>query len=83
MKLLQYIINCISDDETNKQILYNSQTINQAKKNLDHLREKSGQKKPTGKAVSKDEPSKDKKERRKEMRNNRRQRKLVALHAVH
>ncbi|XP_024877102.1 uncharacterized protein LOC112457984, partial [Temnothorax curvispinosus] len=60
--LIQYIIDGIPDLEANKQILYNSRTIDEIKKNLelyDRMREKSGRKKPAGKADAKGESSKD------------------------
>lgn len=46
--LIQYIIDGVPDDEANKQLLYNSQTIDKVKKNLElynRMREKSEKKK--------------------------------------
>lgn len=51
----------ILDDETNKQSLYNSRTIDEEKKfgtTYDCMREKLGRKKPTGKVNSKTEVKK-------------------------
>lgn len=63
--LIQYIIDGIPDDETQKQILYNSRTIEEVKKNLElyyRMCEKSGRSKPADKSVAKAESSKDRKD---------------------
>lgn len=63
--LIQYIIDGVPDDETNKQILYNSRTIDEMKKNLelyDRMREKTGRKKTVGKGDAKIESNKEKKD---------------------
>ena len=63
--LIQYIIDGIPDDESNKQILYNARNLTELKKSLeiyDRMQEKSRKKKPTAKS----ETNKDKKQEKKD-----------------
>ncbi|XP_043276001.1 uncharacterized protein [Venturia canescens] len=63
--IIQYIIDGVQDDESNKQILYNSRSLKELKKNFelyDRMKERSGRRKQPPKEEVKSKTYKDKKD---------------------